>query len=223
MTVAGLAEEQVSALFVRHDSIYKTLPGVDAWDAERDARKWPGGTKLVAHPPCAQWGRLSHMAHNVPSLKALGPLAVGWVRQFGGVLEHPYPSKLWQTCELPEPGERDKFGGWTLRVPQKWFGHKAEKPTQLYIVGCEPRDIPVMPIVLGEAKYVACGGAATTPENAKRRRQAPPARRRPSITTAEREHTPPAFAQWLVELARRCHVRCPDNSTGNWWGFNPHG
>lgn len=28
---------QVAALFVRRDSIYKTMPEVDAWDADRDA------------------------------------------------------------------------------------------------------------------------------------------------------------------------------------------
>jgi hypothetical protein len=33
----------VAALFVRADSIYKTLPGVDAWDEARDARQWPAG------------------------------------------------------------------------------------------------------------------------------------------------------------------------------------
>ncbi len=32
----------VAALFVRANSIYKTMPGVDAWDAERDARKFGG-------------------------------------------------------------------------------------------------------------------------------------------------------------------------------------
>jgi hypothetical protein len=30
---------------------------------------------------------------------------------------------------------------------------------------------------------------------------------RPHITKAEREHTPPELALWLVELARRCQVR----------------
>lgn len=41
----------VATLFVRSDSIYKSLPGVDAWDISRDARKWPGGCPVVAHPP----------------------------------------------------------------------------------------------------------------------------------------------------------------------------
>lgn len=49
---------QIAVLFARQDSIYKTLPGCDVWDIERDARKWPGGCPVVAHPPCRAWGRL---------------------------------------------------------------------------------------------------------------------------------------------------------------------
>ena len=38
---------QIAALFVRADSIYKQLPGVDAWDAERDGLRWPVGVPAV--------------------------------------------------------------------------------------------------------------------------------------------------------------------------------
>ncbi len=193
----------VAALFVRSDSIYKTIEGVDAWDAERDARNWPGGMPCVAHPPCAQWGALSHMAHVKPAEKALALRAVEWVRKYGGVLEHPVRSKLWPVVGLPEPGERDSFGGWTLVVSQRWWGHKAEKLTRFYIVGVEPKDIPPMPFDIGRAHYICAGGAAANAREAKRRRQCAPEWRRPSVTKAEREHTPPALAHWLVELARR--------------------
>jgi hypothetical protein len=44
-------QRQVAALFVRADSVYKALPAVDAWDAGRDARSWPGGCPVVAHLP----------------------------------------------------------------------------------------------------------------------------------------------------------------------------
>lgn len=33
----------IAILFARADSIYKTLPGCDVWDIQRDARRWPGG------------------------------------------------------------------------------------------------------------------------------------------------------------------------------------
>ena len=197
----------VAALFVRKNSIYKSMPGVDAWDKERDARNWPGGESVIAHPPCAQWGALSHMSRDNPAEKELAIRAVGLVRRWGGVLKHPVSSKLWASQGLPLGPAADQFGGWTLTVSQKWWGHRAEKQTRLYIVGCNPLEIPSLPYVMGEASNICAGGAAATAEEAKRRHQCPPEFRRPSITHSEREHTPRAFAEWLVELANRCSPR----------------
>lgn len=183
----------VTVLFARSDSIYKTLPGVDVWDAERDARKWQGGTPVVAHPPCRAWEVFAMFAKPRDDEKALAPWAIAQVRQQGGVLEHPNGSKLWPELGLPEPGQTDEYGGWTLPIHQHWFGHRAEKKTRLYIVGCRPQDIPDMPMVLGEAHYVI-GDVGRASNGTKR----------PEISKAEREHTPPQLAEWLVELARRC-------------------
>jgi len=186
----------VAVLFARADSIYKTLPGADVWDIERDARKWPGGAPVVAHPPCRAWGRLAHMAKPRPDEKDLARFAVARVREFGGVLEHPQGSKLWADQRLPAPGARDEFGGWTLPIVQQWWGHRAEKATLLYIVGCEPLDIPPLPYVMGQASHVIASSSArqvrTHPQY------------RPEATKPEREQTPPALADWLLELARRC-------------------
>lgn len=183
----------IAVLFARADSVYKQLPGVDVFDVERDARTWNGGCPVVAHPPCRAWGRLRKFAKPRPDEKDLARWAVAQVRKFGGVLEHPAASTLWQDQDLPPPGKRDAFGGWTLPVTQYWFGHRAEKATWLYIVGVEPRDIPAMPLQLGEATHVIrpCTAHAS-------------ADRKPSVTKAEREHTPPLLAAWLVDLAGRC-------------------
>lgn len=203
------AAAPVAALFVRKNSVYKSMVGVDAWDEDRDARNWEGGYPLVAHPPCAQWGTLSHMANVDLAEKELAVRAVWFIRRWGGVLEHPVRSKLWAFLELPRGSVLDEFGGWTLTVSQRWWGHKAEKQTNLYIVGCKPSGIPPLPYVMGKATHICAGGAAASAREAKRRRQCAPEWRRPSISHAEREHTPPAFAAWLVELARRCR-RCED-------------
>lgn len=178
----------VAVLFARADSNYKALPGCDVWDIERDARRWPGGAPVVAHPPCRAWGRLRQFAKPRPDEKALALFAVDQVRKFGGVLEHPASSTLWDAARLPLFGERDEFGGWTLPIFQQWWGHRAEKATWLYVVGCAPAQIPTMPMVLGEASHVISSSSSGKPE----------------VTKAEREHTPPALAQWLVELARQC-------------------
>lgn len=192
---------KIAVLFARADSNYKQLPECDVWDAERDARKWPGGCPVVAHPPCRAWGRLRHFAKPRPDEKDLARFAVAMVRRFGGVLEHPESSQLWPDQGLPPPGERDEFGGWTLPVHQFWWGHRAQKKTMLYVVGCEPKEIPPMPLVLGVSDCVI--------RLDKRRSDGTHIRKgdqdwREPLGPAEREHTPMEMAKWLVELAASC-------------------
>lgn len=182
-----------AALFVRKDSIYKTMPGVDAYDIERDARTCTTGGPVVAHPPCRAWGRLRQFASKVrDDERDLGPMAVNQVRFWGGVLEHPRNSTLWDHCAIPKPGEPfDKFDGYTIEIDQFHFGHKAQKRTWLYIVGVVPADLPPIPNRKGQ------------PTHCIRPTRSYP--RLPSVTKAEREHTPPALARWLVETARRAY------------------
>lgn len=187
----------VAILFARADSVYKTLPGCDVWDIERDARKWPGGLPVVAHPPCRAWGGLSHMAKPRPDEKELAPWAIQQVRAHGGVLEHPRKSKLWAELSLPAPGKIDSFGGFTLPIWQYWWGHRARKATFLYICGIGPRQVPPIPLILGDAEFVVGTSG--------RRNDGTRALSRPEISKPEREHTPLALAEWLVELARRCN------------------
>ena len=182
----------VAVLFARSDSNYKTIPECDVWDIDRDARLWSGGCPVVAHPPCRAWGRLRQFAKPRDDEKDLALFAVRQVRTWGGVLEHPDGSTLWQEAGLPAPGMRDEYGGWTLPVLQFWWGHRAEKATLLYIVGCEPRDIPSIPLRIGRATHCI--------------RPTKSYPRLPSVTKAEREHTPPDLARWLVDLAARCAV-----------------
>lgn len=183
----------VAVLFARADSIYKTLPGTDVYDIDRDARTWPGGAPVVAHPPCRAWAGLRFHAKPREGEKDLAHFAVQKIREFGGVLEHPLKSTLWPAANLPPTGNRDAWGGWTLVIHQNWFGHRAQKATRLYIVGCEPADIPVMPLRLGEATHTVGLWSGRNK-----------AACRPSITKSEYEGTPPELAIWLVELARRC-------------------
>lgn len=190
----------VAVLFARKDSVYKTLPGCDVWDIDRDARNWPGGAPVVAHPPCRAWGRLAHMAKPRPDEKDLARWAVAQIREFGGVLEHPSASRLWQDQQLGMIGAPDEFGGWTLPIHQHWFGHLAEKSTLLYIVGCSPADVPAMPMKLGKAEYVVASSL---------HRKGIERRSRPEIPDSMREHTPIELARWLVEVARRCRIQTP--------------
>jgi hypothetical protein len=181
----------IAILFARTDSVYKAIPACDVWDIDRDARNWLGGSPVVAHPPCRSWGRLRKFAKPRADEKALGPWAVEQVRRWGGVLEHPEASTLFAHCGMPRPGQfPDAWGGWSMVIDQFHFGHRAEKRTWLYVAGCDPDDLPEIPTRSGK------------PTHCVRPTKSYP--RLPSITKAEREHTPTAFAQWLVELAGRC-------------------
>lgn len=181
------SETGVAVLFARRDSVYRSIAGCDVWCEDRDARNWGGGAPVVAHPPCRGWGRLRTFAQVRPGELDLARLAVDHVRRWGGVLEHPASSTLWQDQGLPRPGRAaDEWGGWTFSAPQSWWGHRAAKASWFYVVGCRPRDLPAIPFRLG-------GGAIDVP----------------NLGKAAREHTPPALAEWLVELARRCNEKAP--------------
>ncbi len=187
-----------AVLFARGDSIYKTMD-CDVWDAERNALNWPGGAPVVAHPPCRLWGALHQLSTAPAEERDLAFFAVRAVREWGGVLEHPARSRLWQAAGLPQPGERDQWGGFTLSVAQWWWGHKAEKWTWLYVCGIKPLDLPPIPLRIGEASHCIA-------QSSRRQRL----KLRPEVTKAEREHTPPALAEWLLSVAR---LALP-NSTG---------
>lgn len=188
----------VAVLFAREDSFYKTLPGCDVYDEHRDALRFPGGAPIVAHPPCRLWGRLHKLSTAPIAERDLTLWALWQVRLWGGVLEHPFHSQLFTSLAipggcLPAPGARDTYGGFVLAIQQWWFGHKAEKWTKLYVCGMEPKEVPDMPYKIGEASHCIA--------QSNRRQKA---RLRPEVTKAEREHTPPELAHWLVDLARRC-------------------
>ena len=180
----------VTILFARADSIYKTLDHCDVYDQARDALTWQGSTPIVAHPPCRAWGALANFARPLPGERELAPWAIEQIRLHGGVLEHPAASKLWKELSLPHPGATDKFGGWTLGIHQSDFGHRAEKKTLLYIVGCNPAAVPPIPHPMHYPSHVIATSRMK--------------RHRPEVTKAEREATPEALAQWLVTVARAC-------------------
>ena len=184
---------KAAVLFARKDSIYKTIPDLDVYDIDRDARTYRGPLPVIAHPPCRAWGRLRHFAKPRPDEKQLAFFAIDATRRFGGVLEHPASSSLWPTSGLPKPGSgRDDYGGWSIELPQFWFGHRANKNTWLYIVGVAPSSLPPIPLALGEAPCTV--GLWSGRDRS---------RARPEISLREREATPTAFAHWLVDVASK--------------------
>lgn len=180
---------RIAALFVDADSVYKSISECDCYDAERNALTFRGGMAIVAHPPCRAWCKLRRWAKPLPGEPELATWAVDMVQTCGGVLEHPSASKLWPAKSLPLPNmPPDEFGGFTLRVEQIWWGHRARKATWLYICGMARKDVPAMPLSFDLPTHSCSSGRD----------------RRPQIRRRERSATPPRFAEWLVSLARLC-------------------
>lgn len=138
----------VTALFVERDGVYWNMPGIDCWDEERDARLYGGTNPVVAHPPCARWSRLAGFTEACWGYKAghdegCFAAALGAVRRWGGVLEHPAFSKAWAHFHLPRP--ETKYEGWTVAedggascyIEQGNYGHVVKKATWLYAFGVE--------------------------------------------------------------------------------------
>jgi hypothetical protein len=134
----------IAALYVLDGGPYFGLPGVDPWPESRDARLYGGPHPVVAHPPCARWGRYWSGGPSAKVRRELGDdggcfaSALASVRLWGGVLEHPEASHAWRAHGLLAPPQS---GGWisagdymgsTCCVAQGNYGHRAQKLTWLY-------------------------------------------------------------------------------------------
>lgn len=188
----------IAALYIDPRGPYPSLIGPEhCWDESRDARLYAGPLPVVAHPPCGPWGCLRHLC--TKQSRELAPLAVEQVRRWGGVLEHPRGSKLWEACNLPLPGAPpDTYGGWTLQVSQCNWGHPARKWTWLYIVG--PQRMLVIPPPREPTHWIS-GGRGRVGKKAK----TTPVPLGIKICSAQqRRRTPVAFARFLLDLAEGC-------------------
>lgn len=187
---------KVAALYVEVGGPYFRMRDVDAWDRERDARTYAGPLPVVAHPPCGPWGELRHLYKG--DEHDCAPLAVEVVRRWGGVLEHPARSKLWEALALPEPcDEPDEHGGFTVEVDQVSWGHVARKRTRLYLVGV-PRQVVESCLRTGGTPTHWVSGTRN-PRRTGRGGVIPPGIK--VCSAQQRRRTPLAFAEWLVELA----------------------
>ena len=133
----------IAALYVIRDGPYSNLPDIDAWPEERDARTYAGPHPVIAHPPCARWGRYwskagAKMGEDGGCFKS----ALESVQRWGGILEHPEGSHAWPAFGISKPPRTGGWiraglfiDGWTCCVEQGHYGHRARKPTWLYFVG----------------------------------------------------------------------------------------
>ena len=189
----------IAALFVQPNGIYSRMEGLDPWPESRDARTYAGPWRVVAHPPCAAWGRYSK-PH--PGSLARGPLrgddggcfaaALASVRAWGGVLEHPQGSAAWPHFQLPSPAPEGGWSRnllrqqeWVCQVDQGHYGHAARKPTWLLYVGGYPP--PALAWGPSDPEPIGTGKRRGNVE---------------SMSKPARAATPANFAGLLVDLVR---------------------
>lgn len=209
---------EVAALFVETNGCYFGLPGVDPWDEARDARLYDGPSPVVAHPPCQRWGKL--WAGQPLWIKRTGirkvkgddsgcfVAALAAVRQWGGILEHPWGSHAWKHFGLFMPPREggwitaDFHGGWTCCVEQGRYGHYARKPTLLY--ACHV-DLPELDWGKGEPRLDPAVIERMGLKRAKRLGEV--GARGGGTDSSPRIGTPAPFRDLLLSIARTAHTR----------------
>lgn len=177
---------------------YPHINGVECWGLPyRDAKRYAGPYPVVAHPPCGPWSKLRHLCSKQDP--ECGKVAVRQVQEFGGVLEHPEYSQLWDWAGLPKPGDAtDHHGGRTYRVEQVWWGHACVKPTWLYVVRIDQE--ATMRLFRSAEKrggtptHCVCTGPGQL-------------KRLPVASKPVKRRTPPTLADDLVRLAKLTRPR----------------
>jgi hypothetical protein len=221
----------VAALFVAKGGCYYGLPGVEPWGLpDRDAREYAGPWPVVAHPPCARWGRYWFGGPSAKVRCKLGDdggcfaSALAAVRMYGGVLEHPEASHAWRAHGLLAPPKSGgwipagDWRGWTCCVEQGHYGHRARKATWLYAVGKRLPECAWGPSTSdvrlddgfhsAEERRAFRSNRTLSPELTQRktewlnRVEASGRKVFRRLSKKERAATPPAFRDVLLDLAR---------------------
>ena len=176
----------VAILCAARKSAYRDIPGVEIYDEVRDCRNFPGGMPVIAHPPCRSWSAFTaHQAKPMPGERDIGLWCCEQVKRWGGIIEQPAHSRLWQAASLPLPGSPQSRDSFSLAVWQAWWGYSMKKGTWLYFRGIDCTQIEI-PFRL----HVG---------NDHRREQV--------MSHRQRAETLPRFAEWLVALARDAVLR----------------
>jgi hypothetical protein len=180
----------VAALFVDVErGPYRDL--ADCWGDERDARGYAGELPIVAHPPCQSWGSLWGLhrratGNDKGSDGGCFAAAVGALREWGGVLEHPAHSAAWACYRLPRPADhrwvRSLFEPklWACEIALSAYGFPAIKRTW---IACYGTDLPPASMRAG------IGAPTATVE---------------SLWSSRRHLTPISLAVELVTIASGC-------------------
>lgn len=175
----------VSILYVQKKSNYDSFKELDLWKEERNALLYSGDNVIIAHPPCRGFGRLRSFSNNPGCELFMGFSSIAKVRRFGGIVEHPISSTLWQKMKVGSLKSPDQYGGYLIKVHLSDFGFKAKKPSGLYIVGLPYKLLPAQPLSLDAITHSVC----TSKKSAKK-----------ELDVLVRSRTPLALINWMLEV-----------------------
>lgn len=167
----------ISILCAKKDSLYKTIPGLDVWDEDRDAYLFTGSNPVITHAPCAQWSRLKAFSKQDADQKELAFHCLKYVIRNGGIFEHPAGSSFFKEAGIVKN---------IYSVDQSWWGFEARKRTYLFFSKCKPLAMPFPETI--PSLYVA-----------------PPSSTRPNtwhnrhMKKSERSTTILPFAYWMID------------------------
>lgn len=208
---------RVAALFVETDGVYFGLDDVTPYDKIRNAFMYRGPWPVVCHSPCERWGRYWHGGPSAKVRRVKGDdggafeFALGAVREYGGVLEHPEASHAWDHFGLRRPKTPREWwpcpsGGHVCQVEQGHYGHRARKKTWLYAFGIQPADLPNL--IWGPSTGERLDEGFHSAEE-RRAARAAGIKPRPRLSTKENLTTPVAFRDVLLGIARLSARRSP--------------
>ncbi len=196
-------EPLLHILCASRSTIYTGQPGLDIYTKTKSAWLCQPRRPIIAHPPCRFWSRWNARAsaatEDLIEELLLGMHCANLVKEFGGILEQPAHSRLWQAANLPLPNTTGEDDAWSIEVDQSNFGHLCNKPTWLFFANCRRR------------KMTWSGWHLANP-------------RRPTLaalTPGQRSATPTRFRDFLITnalLARpRTHPQQPASMPA--WGY----
>lgn len=201
------------ALFVDPQGVYANRPDVDCWGKDRDARTCREKKPGVGHPPCQRWGKFATGGPSPGAKRKVvgdddGCFAAchAYIKENGGVLEHPKDSKAWGAFGIAKPPAKGGWvssgdGGWTCCVWQGHYGHFSGKATWLLAYGIKREDLPELK--WGKASVPLHPAMVAKHGEKKARKIGNVAWVGGKDKTRIREATPPAFAEVLLSIARK--------------------
>jgi hypothetical protein len=207
----------IAALYVETGGAYFEMPGIDAWDEQRDARRYDGPHPVISHTPCPRWGKMWFgqplTVKRTGVRKKLGDddgcfaHSRRVARKFGGVIEHPWGSHAWPHFGIAVPPREGGWissglfdGGWTCCVEQGRYGHYARKPTLLVVYGVSLEDLPELDWGIGKPRLDPAIIARMGLKRAKRLGEV--GGKGGGTDSSPRIGTPAAFREILIGIAR---------------------